>query len=190
MRCDTRRYQILFISRLIFCATAVAAVVGVLLYGFTDENRYRYISQMNDAGSGGSAILGLVCAAALSAAVIATVYGRFFGALLRVAITLLVWWIMMTKSYSGDHIFAYFVVIFLYAFITVFAVMTLAEDHELLAGIAVPLGFAAVVVMFKSFGEGPSGQKAALIGFMVIEALTVFWCYPRRLAWFQGVDGA
>lgn len=189
MRPDTRRYHVLLTSRLIFLATTVAALVVLLLCGFTDENRHRYISQMNDAGSGGSMILGLVCGAALSAAVIAILHGRHMGALLRIAIALLVWWIMTTKASSGDHMFAYFVVIFLYGFITVFAVMTLAEDHELLASIAVPLGFAAVVLMFKSFGEGPSGQKAVLIGFMLIEVLTVFWCYPRRLAWFQGVDG-
>ncbi|HEX3135954.1 MAG TPA: hypothetical protein VHX44_20495 [Planctomycetota bacterium] len=183
------RQQVVHVVRVGFILLVIATLWAISAYGFADENRRHFISEMNDHNSGGALILGLVFAAAVVAAIIAALHGRRVAAVLRIAVAVLIWRLASTGSTSGEHTLAYLGVAVLYGTMTVFTVMALSSSS--LAGTiwAAPLGLFTLVVMVSQFLGGPSEQKWALIGFLLGECLTICVCYPRGLVWFEGVDG-
>lgn len=183
------RKKLIILTRRGFLLLTAAVFCAIFAFAFEQQTRGRFISQMNDAGQGGTLILVLVIAAAATAGVIAMLYGRYVAGLLRFAIAVLVSVIMTTNAYSGGHAAAYFGVLGIYIMITVFSVMTLASATDLLSAIAIPLGLAVVIVITQYLGDGPSGQKLVLMAFLVVECFNVCVCFPQRLAWFDGIDG-
>lgn len=183
------RANVIAITRLAFLAFSGGAVCAIFAYAFQVDTRGRYISQMNDAGQGGALILGLVIASAATAGVIAILYGRYVAGLLRFVVAALVSGVMATGAYSGDHAMAYFGVLGVYGIIAVFTVMTLASASEIFSAVAIPLGLVSVLLITQYLGDGPSGQKVVLMGFLAMECLNVCVCFPQRLAWFDGIDG-
>lgn len=183
------RHHLLVFARTVFVLLVISAVWTILDSGFTNANRTQFISQMNDRHSGGALILGLVMATALWAAGIAVVYERRVAAILRILVALLLWVLVSTTSNSSEHLWAYLGVALLYGTITVFTVMALTSSSVAGTIWAAPLGILTLVAMVSQFMGGPNEQKYALIGLLLIECLTIFVCYPRRLAWFEGVDG-
>lgn len=189
MKHSPTRVWWLRIFRGLFALLTACAIGAILSYGYTETARDRFISQMNDAGMNGGVIMWLVLAAASTAAAIAWLHGRTMAAALRMMIAGLIYVLVTTKATSGDHLMAYAAVVLLYGTISIFTVMALSDHWDVFAGVSLLFGLLAMIMMVKIFAGGPAGQKSALIVFLVVECLTVYVCFPRQIAWFEGLDG-
>jgi hypothetical protein len=177
-----QRHHFQAYSTVLFLLVVGATISAIGYLGWQGDNSRRYISQMNDRGSGGALILALVALSALIAGGVAATYGRYFAASLRVVIALLILVIGMTEQNAANHGAAYLGVVALYGMMTIGTLAALLWSSLTGLALSLPLGCFGMFLIAGNLGAGPSGQKIAVMSFLVVECVTLCVWYPRRFS--------
>jgi hypothetical protein len=180
----------LFLLRCAFALLTIWVIGSILIDGFTPLNNGRYISQMKDRNSHGKEIIALILSLAITASLIALLHKRIWGGISRGIIAWLLYVILTTNSFSGEHNAAYMGVVLLYGLFAIFTVMLVTTELGAFTVAALPIGLLAMFFIGSLLGNGPSGQKFLLIGFILVECSNIFICFPRKLVWFDEFEPA